>query len=225
LGYRVEEREEVRPIRIYKLSTERARDWEERPWRGDHLAVVRNDTPDLQIMFDRKGDQFDIFDIPRITFGSRQITIEYGQERPDKPRLKFEKVFISHGAVHEGEIWFIIGGAASIYSTTSGGGVIIDGYPYDDYDELAFQATGGTEVSYTVGTNANAAVAASWPAAESAKRTRFLCDQECLVRFDQAAGVQHRIIPGAWDEYRRAWRTIYVIGANLAGTLRIKMEG
>ena len=106
MSYRVEKRKEDRPIRIRRLRTDQARNWEEFNWLGDHLAVIRNDTPDLHIMFDRKGERMDQIPIPRITYGSRQITIEYGSEKPGEPRLKFEKIFVQHNTHTDGEIWF-----------------------------------------------------------------------------------------------------------------------
>ena len=81
-----------------------------------------------------------------------------------------------------------------------------EGYDFYDYDELAFNALGGLEVAYIVGTNARAAMpgmgaldAAVWPISETypaipavgfpglgcphdAQNTLFYTDQECVIR-------------------------------------------
>jgi hypothetical protein len=108
----------VKPLKKYTLTTDTAKVWEEFAWRGDRLAFVQNDTTDLQVMFDEKGSEQDIFDIPKISFGSRQVTIEY--HPVDGKPLYFSKVFLKHSAVAGGKITAIVGGEASIVTTASG---------------------------------------------------------------------------------------------------------
>jgi len=108
----------VKPLKKYALATDTARVWQEFAWRGDRLVFVQNDTTDLQVMFDEKGSEQDIIDIPKISFGSRQITVEY--HPVDGKPLYFSKVFLKHSAVTGGKITAIVGGEASVVSTASG---------------------------------------------------------------------------------------------------------
>lgn len=212
---------EFRVIKQHEFKTDSRRRWEEINVEGDHLGITQNDTKDLQIMLNRKGTEQDIIDIPTIAFGGQQITIKFHDRM-------FERIYMNHSAFDGGKIRFVVGGQAS-YDTLSGGAIIIDGYQYDDFDQLAFNATAGVEVSYVGGTNANAAVTTSplrWPLGTLVKRTRFYSTQPFYVRFDNVAAVQHIFAANTFYEIMRGWSTIYVIGTGLnAGNLDIWMDG
>lgn len=212
---------EFRVIKQLEFKTDSRRRWEEINVIGDNLAVTQNDVKDLQIMLERKGSEQDIIDIPPIAFGGQQITIKFHDRM-------FNRIFMNHSAFSGGKIRFVVGGQSS-YDTLSGGAIIIDGYFYDDFDQLAFNAAGGVEVSYVVGTNANAAVTTSplrWPLGVLVKKTRFYATQPFAVRFDNAASVQHLFAANTFYEIMRGWSIIYVIGSGLnAGNLDIWIEG
>ncbi len=96
------------PLKKYELVTDKAREWKGRQWVGDFLIVLRNDTEDLQLMFDVQGSDEDFIDIPRIDFGENSVVIEGAKE--------FQKVFLKHSALANGIIRVIIGRKDSTYT-------------------------------------------------------------------------------------------------------------
>lgn len=123
-----------------------------------------------------------------------------------------------------------------------------EGYDFYDYAEVVFNATGGAEVTYTVGTQANAAILGSWPSQSTlpvpipfdAQHTVVLSDVECFIRLinstllgQQAlailpAGfpVQIRIRANVETTLRNKWVQMRIVGSGLAGgTIRIRSSG
>jgi len=214
----VEERE-LRPIRKYVLKTDTARDWERHNWKGDEFTVVKNDCEDLQVRFVESASDEDIFDIPRVLFGSSQVKIELGKG-PDGRRYKFNAVYLKHSAVSSGEIVIIIGGAASIYTLSSGGFVQLRGYKYDDYYELDYT---DEETSYRIGTAARAADATQ----KLFKAHQIFLEPttDCYVRFENSNRVQHRLSANVRYEFLRECEWIYVRRVTTNGTLKIETFG
>jgi len=96
------------------------------------------------------------------------------------------------------------------------------GYVYDDYAEISFTAT---QASYTVGTNARAAVPGAWPNDEPAKDVLLYADQDCYVRFNRGDAVQHLIPADTYMRFQRRCTVIYVVRVSVDGTLRCWLEG
>ena len=216
---------EFKVIRSLTLKTSSARKWEEFNWFGDRLIFVQNDTHDLQIMIDHKSSDEDIIDIPNISFGGQQISINFGTDIFTGEKHFFSTVWLNHSAVADGTIKIILGGASSIYSMAAGGAIIIDGYQNDDYVEIDFTTI---QVAYAVGTQANAAVTITpprWAARNYAKRMRLLADQDVYIRYDHTSGVQHFYYANTYYIIRKRWENIYVTRVAIDGTLRVWIEG
>jgi len=122
---------------------------------------------------------------------------------------------------------------------------MIEGYDYYDYAEIAF---GATETSYTVGTNANAALSGSWPSEGGypveAQSTLLYATQDCYVRllprwivvrqnlptaapFKMSSGLplQMRVPAGVYFETKVKWIVLYVQRVDTDGTLYVWAEG
>lgn len=127
-----------------------------------------------------------------------------------------------------------------------------EGYDFYDYAEVAFEALGGIEETYVVGTNMNAAVQGAWLSESGlyppsplylpvdAQNTLFYATQPCMVRLysralyaQQVAGilpagppVQIAIPSGVWFTLPDKWYWLQVVGSTAsAGTLRVKSSG
>lgn len=106
-------------------------------------------------------------------------------------------------------------------------GLICD---YYDYAEISFTAT---QIPYLVGTNANVAVAGTWPYVAgvptlAAKRLLVYATQDCYVRFltpvmGGATAVQMRIYADTWYSIPLAVLALYVVRVAANGTLRVVM--
>lgn len=128
----------------------------------------------------------------------------------------------------------------------------IEGYETDDYAQLAFNATGGAETNYVIGTmaiasdptlltfggkpgmagNMDTAIDPTTGNARTpltgftAHSVLLYATQNCLVRFNEAPRVQHLILAGNFYRYYRKTYRIYVVGAGAAaGTLYIWATG
>jgi len=213
------EERELRPIRKYILKTDTERDWERHNWKGDEFTVVKNDCEDLQVRFVESASDEDIFDIPHVLFGSSQVKIELGKA-PDGRRYKFNTVYFKHSATSGGEIVVIIGGAASIYTLSSGGFIQLRGYKYDDYYELDYT---DEEVSYRIGTAASAAD----PSISSFRAHQVFLEPttDCWIRFESSSRVQHRLAAKVRYEFLRECEWIYVRRVSTSGTLKIQAFG
>ena len=119
-------------------------------------------------------------------------------------------------------------------------------YDYDDYADIAFNAVGGVEVVYIVGTNAFLAGGLPPPISNilavgdptipmfEAKCVLLLPTVDCLVRFEPnyllpagaSTRIQHPILV-AFSPYTifRRFTAIHVIGAAGAGVLRVHFLG
>ena len=95
-------------------------------------------------------------------------------------------------------------------------------FDLNDYAAVAFTAT---QTNYVVGTNARAALPGSWPAGQEALEELFRCDQDCYIRFDDTAAMQHYIPAGNWIQFHQRCSVIYVQRVTANGTLRIWLEG
>ena len=94
-------------LKYYLLTTDIARNYEQRSWRGNKITILQNAATDLHISFMEDASEEDVFPVPPITFGDPFILIKF-----DEP---FDKVFLRHSAVPDGEIMFIIGTGNSRY--------------------------------------------------------------------------------------------------------------
>jgi len=96
------------------------------------------------------------------------------------------------------------------------------GFSCDDYAEIRFTQI---QKSYTVGTNANAALANSWISGEPAKNLLFYATEDCWIRFNDPSAVQHFIPANTFMRFRRRCYVIYVVRSTADGKLRVWMEG
>lgn len=105
------------------------------------------------------------------------------------------------------------------------------GHKFDDYSEISFDST---ETPYVIGT---AAVAANSQCLgiEPGKQTyyknfiaeeiMFLATKNCLVRFNGATNVQHKIYANVYFAYKRRVHKIYVTRVAEDGKLELWAEG
>ena len=94
-------------LKKYTLSTDKARNWESKSWCGNKLCIVKNECSDLKVMFVQDAGREDIFEIPAIAFGEKEVIIWFDGN--------FKKVFLEHSAVEDGEISLYVGSGKSIY--------------------------------------------------------------------------------------------------------------
>ena len=127
-----------------------------------------------------------------------------------------------------------------------------EGYDLYDYAEVAFQAAGGVEAVYLVGTRQNALIQGAWPSQTGvylpnpaylpfdAHSTQVYATVPCFIRLinnaltAQMVGgilplglpVQIAIPAGAWFNLPDKWWMMQIIGSGVAGgTLSIKSSG
>lgn len=94
-------------LKKFVLKTDSARTWEQKSWTGNKLCIIKNSATDLKITFIKDASDDDIFEIPSITFGEKEVIIWFDDN--------FNRVFLNHSAVADGEIKIIVGTGKSIY--------------------------------------------------------------------------------------------------------------
>ena len=100
----------------------------------------------------------------------------------------------------------------------------VAGKRYNDAVTINFT---GALTEYIIGTNANAALAGSWPSGVVAKDIAFYATQACLIRFNDMRANPHPIPAGLVPVIRFTVRTekIYVTQDVGPGILYVWIEG
>jgi len=97
-----------------------------------------------------------------------------------------------------------------------------EGYDYDDYAELSFDAT---ERSYAIGANQRAIDPDYWPEEAVAQELLLYATEEVYIRFNKSNAVRHRLLANTFYAFRRKCSVIYYVQVAVAGTLYIWSEG